>query len=223
MLRLGAGTCPHFRKNGSLFQSFLYAFRRGARISGVSVIARCPQGEIQLGIYNFGQQSKTYQNITAWGTATCQNWVRNQKSSVQDVEKIDRSRSILRTRSLFYAVRIRFIIYYISTVIYTQNNSDDKIVYHSQSATWTVNFPHYSEKTSLAASDSTNDVFFTKLKKPPLISWSQEGLWTSRDVGSVSQRRPRFGRLIGLSQQSMALLSRAVIQRRLFFHQHKHR
>ena len=48
MLRLGAGTCPHFRKNGSLFQSFLYAFRRGARISGVSVIARCPQGESRL-------------------------------------------------------------------------------------------------------------------------------------------------------------------------------
>ena len=37
MLRLGAGTCPHFRKNGSLFQSFLYAFRRGAR-----ALAGCP-------------------------------------------------------------------------------------------------------------------------------------------------------------------------------------
>ena len=30
MSRLGAGKCPHFRNSGSLFQSFLYAFRRGA-------------------------------------------------------------------------------------------------------------------------------------------------------------------------------------------------
>ena len=28
MSRLGAGKCPHFRNSGSLFQSFLYAFRR---------------------------------------------------------------------------------------------------------------------------------------------------------------------------------------------------
>ena len=27
---LGAGKCPHFRNSGSLFQSFLYVFRRGA-------------------------------------------------------------------------------------------------------------------------------------------------------------------------------------------------
>ena len=30
MSRLGAEKCPHFRNSGSLFQSFLYAFRRGA-------------------------------------------------------------------------------------------------------------------------------------------------------------------------------------------------
>ena len=39
------------RNSGSLFQSFLYAFRRGVdlvRISGVSVIGRCPQGESRL-------------------------------------------------------------------------------------------------------------------------------------------------------------------------------
>ena len=51
MSRLGAGKCPHFRNSGSLFQSFLYAFRRGlalVHISGVSVVARCPQGESRL-------------------------------------------------------------------------------------------------------------------------------------------------------------------------------
>ena len=51
--RLGAGKCPHFRISGSLFQSFLYVFRRGGalvlvRINGVSVIPRCPQGESRL-------------------------------------------------------------------------------------------------------------------------------------------------------------------------------
>ena len=50
---LGAGKCPHFRISGSLFQSFLYVFRRGGglvlvRINGVSVIPRCPQGESRL-------------------------------------------------------------------------------------------------------------------------------------------------------------------------------
>ena len=50
--RLGAGKCPHFRISGSLFQSFLYVFRRGelvlVRINGVSVIPRCPQGDSRL-------------------------------------------------------------------------------------------------------------------------------------------------------------------------------
>ena len=50
--RLGAGKCLHFRISGSLFQSFLYVFRRGelvlVRINGVSVIPRCPQGESRL-------------------------------------------------------------------------------------------------------------------------------------------------------------------------------
>ena len=62
MSRLGEVSVRRFpyyilrvRNSGSLFQSFLYAFHRGGggevallRISGVSVIARCPQGESRL-------------------------------------------------------------------------------------------------------------------------------------------------------------------------------
>ena len=50
------------RNSGSLFQSFLYVFRRGGvalvRISGVSVIARCPQGESRLYIGQWDEVGK---------------------------------------------------------------------------------------------------------------------------------------------------------------------